>query len=271
MLNISSFFETGFVSYDSMENANSAIESMNGFQIGSKRLKVQHKRVMGSPSPQYAHQSGYGGGGMPAHQPTQQLHMGHHQPQYHPQMQQQTSPFFRSTPMSVTSPGGIMMSPQQSQYASPGGVGMFSGGAAPSFQQVPMRGSAGVAPMGLSTNNRMQPAAAAPLRSAYNYPSYPQNLTYPQTAQPQRAGMMLPTQHMPGGGARDMLYSASGSMPQQQPLSSYAGPDQQQQQMTNQSSLGAMSYMDVNSAGNVSKPQSQQPSPGNNGVYFGHY
>jgi RNA recognition motif-containing protein len=37
----------GFVSYDSFESANSAIESMNGFQIGSKRLKVQHKRVGG--------------------------------------------------------------------------------------------------------------------------------------------------------------------------------------------------------------------------------
>lgn len=35
----------GFVSYDSFESANSAIESMNGFQIGSKRLKVQHKKV----------------------------------------------------------------------------------------------------------------------------------------------------------------------------------------------------------------------------------
>ncbi len=36
---------SGFVSYDSFESANSAIESMNGFQIGSKRLKVQHKKV----------------------------------------------------------------------------------------------------------------------------------------------------------------------------------------------------------------------------------
>eukprot|EP01036_Dinobryon_divergens_P028082 gene28082-36971_t len=35
----------GFVSYDVLESANLAIESMNGFQIGSKRLKVQHKRT----------------------------------------------------------------------------------------------------------------------------------------------------------------------------------------------------------------------------------
>jgi hypothetical protein len=44
---------TGFVSYDSVMAAESAIEQMNGFQIGNKRLKVQHKRVNGSmpPSP----------------------------------------------------------------------------------------------------------------------------------------------------------------------------------------------------------------------------
>ncbi|DAZ95033.1 TPA: hypothetical protein N0F65_003750, partial [Lagenidium giganteum] len=35
----------GFVSYDSADAADAAIASMNGFQIGSKRLKVQHKRV----------------------------------------------------------------------------------------------------------------------------------------------------------------------------------------------------------------------------------
>lgn len=35
----------GFVSYDSVMAAEAAIEQMNGFQIGNKRLKVQHKRV----------------------------------------------------------------------------------------------------------------------------------------------------------------------------------------------------------------------------------
>jgi len=45
----------GFVSFDSIESADAAIQSMNGFQIGSKRLKVQHKRtgddgMMGNPS-----------------------------------------------------------------------------------------------------------------------------------------------------------------------------------------------------------------------------
>lgn len=35
----------GFVSYDSVISAEQAIELMNGFQIGNKRLKVQHKRI----------------------------------------------------------------------------------------------------------------------------------------------------------------------------------------------------------------------------------
>lgn len=41
----------GFVSYDSFESAKSAIDSMNGFQIGTKRLKVQHKRIVSSNQP----------------------------------------------------------------------------------------------------------------------------------------------------------------------------------------------------------------------------
>jgi CUG-BP- and ETR3-like factor len=40
----------GFVSYDSASAAEAAIASMNGFQIGSKRLTVQHKRARGSDS-----------------------------------------------------------------------------------------------------------------------------------------------------------------------------------------------------------------------------
>jgi len=34
----------GFVSYDTMDSANSAIAVMNGFHIGNKRLKVTHKK-----------------------------------------------------------------------------------------------------------------------------------------------------------------------------------------------------------------------------------
>ena len=35
----------GFVSFDSAVAAETAIATMNGFQIGNKRLKVQHKRI----------------------------------------------------------------------------------------------------------------------------------------------------------------------------------------------------------------------------------
>lgn len=40
-------------------SAESAIEQMNGFQIGNKRLKVQHKRVHGQNGiPQASHHQG---------------------------------------------------------------------------------------------------------------------------------------------------------------------------------------------------------------------
>lgn len=35
---------TGFVSFDNPASAQAAIQAMNGFQIGMKRLKVQLKR-----------------------------------------------------------------------------------------------------------------------------------------------------------------------------------------------------------------------------------
>ena len=62
------FFHVGFVSYDSVTSADAAIGSMNGFQIGSKRLKVQHKRTGydEEPASQYGmglNQHGGGGGG----------------------------------------------------------------------------------------------------------------------------------------------------------------------------------------------------------------
>lgn len=49
----------GFVSYDATHSAEVAIAEMNGFQIGSKRLKVQHKRTGGYDS--------YGAGGRGGH------------------------------------------------------------------------------------------------------------------------------------------------------------------------------------------------------------
>ena len=39
----------GFVSFDTIESAEAAIDAMNGFQIGQKRLKVQHKRTTNPP------------------------------------------------------------------------------------------------------------------------------------------------------------------------------------------------------------------------------
>lgn len=37
-------FPPGFVSFDNPTSAQAAIQAMNGFQIGMKRLKVQLKR-----------------------------------------------------------------------------------------------------------------------------------------------------------------------------------------------------------------------------------
>jgi hypothetical protein len=66
----------GFVSYDSVISAEAAIEQMNGFQIGNKRLKVQHKRV-------------HGHGGSPGMGPQDSPSMG---PQDSPSMGPQDSP-----------------------------------------------------------------------------------------------------------------------------------------------------------------------------------
>jgi CUG-BP- and ETR3-like factor len=67
----------GFVSYDSVISAESAIEQMNGFQIGNKRLKVQHKRV---------HNNGGGNRGGGGQGPAMNPHEHYQQQQ---QMQQQ--------------------------------------------------------------------------------------------------------------------------------------------------------------------------------------
>jgi len=63
----------GFVSYDSVISAESAIEQMNGFQIGNKRLKVQHKRVHGNNGGGGNRGNGHGPGITPHdHQPPPQ-------------------------------------------------------------------------------------------------------------------------------------------------------------------------------------------------------
>ncbi len=48
---LSNYPFTGFVSYDSPLSAQAAIQAMNGFQIGTKRLKVQLKRNKDASKP----------------------------------------------------------------------------------------------------------------------------------------------------------------------------------------------------------------------------
>ena len=95
----------GFVSYDSPNAAESAIREMNGYQIGNKRLKVQHKRVRQQQQQQY-HQgapnqmdgggAGSGAGGRYYSQYNQH-HQQQHQQQYstphHQQYQHQGQQF----------------------------------------------------------------------------------------------------------------------------------------------------------------------------------
>ena len=45
------YFFSGFVSYDSPMAAQAAIQAMNGFQVGPKRLKVQLKRSKDASKP----------------------------------------------------------------------------------------------------------------------------------------------------------------------------------------------------------------------------
>ena len=65
-------------------SAEAAIEQMNGFQIGNKRLKVQHKRV-------HSH-----GGGVP-----NGMQNGFHMQHQHPQMMMQMPPPTHQPPAAV--------------------------------------------------------------------------------------------------------------------------------------------------------------------------
>lgn len=47
-------FLLGFVSYDNPVSAQAAIQAMNGFQIGMKRLKVQLKRSKNDSKPYWS-------------------------------------------------------------------------------------------------------------------------------------------------------------------------------------------------------------------------
>lgn len=48
------FYFSGFVSYDNPVSAQAAIQAMNGFQIGMKRLKVQLKRSKNDSKPYWS-------------------------------------------------------------------------------------------------------------------------------------------------------------------------------------------------------------------------
>ena len=52
-MDVNNLFEliSGFVSFDNPTSAQAAIQAMNGFQIGMKRLKVQLKRPKDASRP----------------------------------------------------------------------------------------------------------------------------------------------------------------------------------------------------------------------------
>ena len=52
LLELQSFVNiSGFVSYTTSESAQAAIQAMNGFQVGTKRLKVQIKKPKDASKP----------------------------------------------------------------------------------------------------------------------------------------------------------------------------------------------------------------------------
>jgi hypothetical protein len=244
------FLYAGFVSYDTLENANAAIEAMNGFQIGSKRLKVQHKRVMGGPHTggPMSHGGPYGGGGYGGG-PNHHMQMGHHGGSPYPshQSQPQPSPYsYRPSPMSISSPQSVMMSsPPMMQQPQGYGAGPPNpaGGGYP--QQLRGGGGPSASP-GLPAQNRMQPAPGRGGGGGYSYPSYPSAMpTYAPVGGPpqqqQRPGMMLSTRGPDAG------------------YGGYPMPDQQLSPLGSQSLGAPMSYMD-------SKPL-PPPTGGNSGYY----
>lgn len=260
------------MSYDTLENANSAIESMNGFQIGSKRLKVQHKRVLGSNPP--GQHSPYGPPQM------QQHHMGQQQGQQHSlyqnsQQQMQAPSYYRPSP-ALGGSGGMMGAPmlsQQGQHLQYGAMGVQS-------QQQPHQmglGQYGMRSAPLSAGGRIQqqPAqmgqqggAAGGGRSyGYSYPTLNPYSVPGGSLQQQRPAPGM-QQHMQN--PRVDMYGAPAGMQQQQqqPGSSGAMPypsnDQHAALAAAQSTHGAISYMDGNSGG---KPQQSSNVSG----FYGQY
>lgn len=271
------------MSYDTLENANSAIESMNGFQIGSKRLKVQHKRVMGSNPP--GQHSPYG----PPHMQHQQHH-GQHSLYQSPQQQQQqlqNPSYYRPSPGLGGGAGGMMGasmlgSPQQQPHLQQyGAMGVQS------QQQQHQSHQMGLGQYGMrpgASGGRMQQqhvgsgqqqvgglgggGGGARGVGAYGY-SYPTLSPYAVPG----GSMQQQPQHRsaPGmqGAPRVDMYGAPASMQQPQPSSSgglpYPSNDQHATLAGAQSTHGAISYMDANSGG---KPQQQSS---NVSGFYGQY
>lgn len=82
----------GFVSYDNPESAAQAIKELNGYAIGNKRLKVQHKQIR--PKDMQDREGAYGYTGSHGDATS------HSRPQF-------SSPLPPAGPMSVTGPTGI--------------------------------------------------------------------------------------------------------------------------------------------------------------------
>lgn len=281
---------SGFVSYDTLENANNAIESMNGFQIGSKRLKVQHKRVMGAGGPQQHFPYGGGGGGGMHHHPQSHQMQQQYPSQHH--MHQPPHYGYRPSPMM----GHQAASPHMQQYGGGGMGGMQQPqGGMGVMGAYGMRGGGNGGMGGAPMNRLQQQHSGAPQQargSNYGYP-YPTLNPYTSSAPPsayqpqQQQRMSLHMQQQAGG--RGDMYGPSSSqgvgMSHQQSLG-YSSPDQQHilpaaaaasTTTGAQSTHGAISYMDAGGVSKGHQQQQQQPhqaptgAPGAGLGYYGQY
>lgn len=235
---------------------------MNGFQIGSKRLKVQHKRVLGSQP------SGGGGGHSPygSSQGMQQSHhMSSHQGQglYSSHGQQQMQPnYYRPAPIGGSNMmGGAQMLGQPGMHQQYGGMqGSLSHHQQPP-QQMGQLGQYGMrAPL---AGSRMAPQQASMGQGrgagggGYGY-SYPTLSPYPAPVQQQQQRGAPGMQQQ----RADMYGQTGGLSQQQQGSSSMAYPSSDPHALP-QSTHSAISYMDAGSG--AGKPQQQTSNV--NGFY----
>jgi len=288
----------GFVSYDTLENANSAIESMNGFQIGSKRLKVQHKRVMGSNPPPGQQHGGYGAPHMHQHQHHQHMGGGHGQ---HSLYQQPQQSYYRPSPaMGGGSTGGMMGAPMLSQQQAYGGGGM-GGVQSQHQQQMGGMGQYGMRPSSLGAGGRGGMQQQQPMGQhqqggggmgsagrgggggnyGYSYPTLSPYGVPAQQQQQQRGapGMSpAPQQQQVLGAPRMDLYGGSSPqhahLQQQQHPGAVSGgglpyPPSDQHAAAQSTHGGMSSYMDASNSSGSGSGKHQQSS--NTGGFYGQY